>query len=61
MFGFNKVGYFFYILVINLFFGLNEVIVMLREEGMVNVFVCYVCYGKVIWVVVEVWGLDILC
>ncbi len=57
----NKKGYFPYTPATNLFYGLDEAINMLTEEGLENVFVRHKRFAEATRVAVKAWGLEILC
>ena len=45
----------------NLLFGLNEAILMLKEEGLENVFARHKRYAEATRLAVQTWGLEVLC
>ena len=57
----NKKGYFPYTPATNLFYGLDEAINMLTEEGLENVFIRHKRFAEATRVAVNAWGLEILC
>ncbi len=57
----NKKGYFPYTPATNLFYGLDEAINMLTEEGLDNVFKRHKRFAEATRVAVKSWGLEILC
>ncbi len=57
----NKKGYFPYTPATNLFYGLDEAINMLTEEGLENVFKRHKRFAEATRVAVNSWGLEILC
>ena len=57
----NKKGYFPYTPATNLFYGLDEAINMLTEEGLENVFVRHKRFAEATRVAVKAWGFEILC
>jgi alanine-glyoxylate transaminase/serine-glyoxylate transaminase/serine-pyruvate transaminase len=57
----NKNGYFPYTPATNLLYGLDEVIKMLLEEGLENVFARHARHGEATRRAVRAWGLEILC
>ena len=57
----NKKGYFPYTPATNLFYGLDEAINMLTEEGLDNVFKRHKRFAEATRVAVNSWGLEILC
>ncbi|MEM9222662.1 MAG: aminotransferase class V-fold PLP-dependent enzyme [Pseudomonadota bacterium] len=61
MIGPNEKGYFPYTPATNTLYGLNEVIAMLREEGLENVFARHARHGEATRAAVRAWGLEVLC
>ena len=59
--GANKTGYFPYKPTTNLLHGLNEVIYMLHEEWLNNVFARHARLGTAALAAVRSWGLEMLC
>ena len=57
----NSTGSFPYTPATNLLFGLNEAILMLKEEGLENVFVRHKRYAEATRLAVQTWGLEVLC
>lgn len=57
----NKKGFFPYTPGTNLFYGLNEAIAMLHEEGLDNVFARHARLGAATRAAVKAWGLEVLC
>jgi len=57
----NKTGFFPYTPATNLLYGLREAIVMLREEGLANVFARHARHGEAARCAVRAWGLDLVC
>ena len=57
----NKKGYFPYTPATNLFYGLDEAINMLTEEGLENVFKRHKRFAEATRLAVNSWGLEILC
>jgi alanine-glyoxylate transaminase/serine-glyoxylate transaminase/serine-pyruvate transaminase len=57
----NKGGYFPYTPATNLLYGLREALVMLREEGLANVFARHARHAEATRRAVRAWGLEILC
>ena len=57
----NKKGFFPYTPATNLFYGLDEAINMLTEEGLDNVFKRHKRFAEATRVAVKSWGLEILC
>ncbi len=57
----NKKGYFPYTPATNLFYGLDEAINMLTEEGLDNVFKRHKRFAEATRIAVNSWGLEILC
>lgn len=57
----NKNGFFPYTPATNLFYGLDEAINMLLEEGLENVFARHKRHAEATRLAVKAWGLDILC
>ena len=57
----NKNGFFPYTPATNLFYGLDEAIDMLLEEGLENVFVRHKRHAEATRLAVKAWGLEILC
>ncbi|MAV48909.1 MAG: serine--glyoxylate aminotransferase [Pelagibacteraceae bacterium] len=57
----NKNGFFPYTPATNLFYGLDEAINMLLEEGLENVFARHKRHAEATRLAVKAWGLEILC
>ena len=57
----NKSGYFPYTPATNLLYGLREAILMLREEGLQQVFARHARHAEATRRAVRAWGLEILC
>lgn len=57
----NKNGFFPYTPATNLLYGLREALVMLREEGLPNVFARHLRHAEATRRAVRAWGLEILC
>jgi alanine-glyoxylate transaminase / serine-glyoxylate transaminase / serine-pyruvate transaminase len=57
----NASGFFPYTPATNLLYGLREALVMLREEGLHNVFARHARLGEATRRAVRAWGLEILC
>ncbi|WP_440679428.1 pyridoxal-phosphate-dependent aminotransferase family protein [Candidatus Pelagibacter sp. HIMB1517] len=57
----NKNGFFPYTPVTNMFYGLDEAINMLLEEGLENVFARHKRHAEATRLAVKAWGLEILC
>jgi alanine-glyoxylate transaminase/serine-glyoxylate transaminase/serine-pyruvate transaminase len=57
----NQSGYFPYTPATNLLYGLREALLMLREEGLENVFARHARHGEATRRAVQAWGLEILC
>ena len=57
----NRNGFFPYTPGTNLLFGLREALLMLREEGLANVFARHARLGEAARRAVQAWGLEILC
>jgi alanine-glyoxylate transaminase/serine-glyoxylate transaminase/serine-pyruvate transaminase len=57
----NSAGAFPYTPATNLLFGLNEAILMLKEEGLDNVFKRHKRYAEATRLAVQTWGLEVLC
>ncbi|EMH79965.1 serine-pyruvate aminotransferase/archaeal aspartate aminotransferase [alpha proteobacterium HIMB114] len=57
----NKNGFFPYTPATNLFYGLDEAINMLLEEGLENVFARHKKHAEATRLAVKAWGLEILC
>ena len=57
----NKNGFFPYTPATNLFYGLDEAIDMLLEEGLENVFARHQRHAEATRLAVKAWGLEILC
>ena len=57
----NSTGSFPYTPATNLLFGLNEAILMLKEEGLENVFARHKRYAEATRLAVQTWGLEVLC
>jgi alanine-glyoxylate transaminase/serine-glyoxylate transaminase/serine-pyruvate transaminase len=61
MLGQNKIGFFPYTPATNLLFGLRESLLMLREEGLENVFARHSRHGEATRRAVRAWGLETVC
>jgi alanine-glyoxylate transaminase / serine-glyoxylate transaminase / serine-pyruvate transaminase len=57
----NKTGFFPYTPATNLLYGLREAILMLKEEGLANVFARHQRHAEATRRAVRAWGLEILC
>ena len=57
----NREGFFPYTPATNLLWGLREALIMLREEGLQNVFARHARHGEATRAAVRAWGLEILC
>jgi len=57
----NSTGAFPYTPATNLLFGLNEAILMLKEEGLDNVFLRHKRHAEATRLAVQTWGLEVLC
>jgi alanine-glyoxylate transaminase/serine-glyoxylate transaminase/serine-pyruvate transaminase len=57
----NRAGFFPYTPATTLLYGLREALVMLREEGLNNVFRRHDRYAEATRVAVKTWGLEIVC
>lgn len=57
----NREGFFPYTPATNLLWGLREALIMLREEGLRNVFARHARHGEATRAAVRAWGLEILC
>ncbi|MDC3129449.1 aminotransferase class V-fold PLP-dependent enzyme [Paracoccaceae bacterium] len=57
----NSTGAFPYTPATNLLFGLNEAILILKEEGLENVFARHERYAEATRLAVQTWGLEVLC
>jgi alanine-glyoxylate transaminase/serine-glyoxylate transaminase/serine-pyruvate transaminase len=57
----NQSGYFPYTPATNLLYGLREALLMLREEGLENVFARHARHGEATRRAVQAWGLENLC
>ena len=57
----NDAGFFPYTPATNLLYGLREALVMLREEGLPNVFRRHARHAEAARAAVRAWGLDIVC
>jgi alanine-glyoxylate transaminase/serine-glyoxylate transaminase/serine-pyruvate transaminase len=57
----NKSGFFPYTPATSLLYGLREALVMLREEGLQNVFRRHERHGAATRAAVRAWGLEIVC
>ena len=57
----NSSGAFPYTPATNLLFGLNEAILMLKEEGLDHVFARHKRYAEATRLAVQTWGLEVLC
>ena len=57
----NKNGFFPYTPATNLFYGLDEAINMILEEGLENVFARHKRHAEATRLAVKAWGLEILC
>lgn len=61
MIKFNATGFFPYTPATNLLYGLKEALVMLREEGLDNVFSRHQRLASACRAAVKAWGLEVLC
>ena len=61
MIKFNATGFFPYTPATNLLYGLKEALVMLREEGLDNVFARHQRLASACRAAVKAWGLEVLC
>ena len=57
----NSTGAFPYTPATNLLFGLNEAILILKEEGLENVFARHKRHAEATRLAVQTWGLEVLC
>jgi alanine-glyoxylate transaminase / serine-glyoxylate transaminase / serine-pyruvate transaminase len=57
----NKTGFFPYTPATNLLYGLREAILMLKEEGLANVFSRHQRFAEATRRAVRAWGLEVLC
>jgi alanine-glyoxylate transaminase/serine-glyoxylate transaminase/serine-pyruvate transaminase len=57
----NAAGFFPTTPATNLLYGLREVVAMLKEEGLANVFARHRRYGEATRRAVRAWGLEVLC
>ena len=57
----NSTGAFPYTPATNLLFGLNEAILMLKEEGLDNVLLRHKRHAEATRLAVQTWGLEVLC
>jgi alanine-glyoxylate transaminase/serine-glyoxylate transaminase/serine-pyruvate transaminase len=57
----NKIGFFPYTPATNLLYGLQEAILMLEEEGLLNVFARHDRHAEATRRAVQAWGLQVLC
>ena len=57
----NSIGAFPYTPATNLLFGLNEAILMLKEEGLDEVFLRHKRHAEATRLAVQTWGLEVLC
>ncbi|HWZ45948.1 MAG TPA: aminotransferase class V-fold PLP-dependent enzyme [Candidatus Saccharimonadales bacterium] len=57
----NREGFFPYTPATNLLYGLREALIMLKEEGLANVFARHARHGEATRAAVRAWGLGILC
>ena len=57
----NKIGFFPYTPAPNLLYGLQEAILMLEEEGLLNVFARHDRHAEATRRAVRAWGLEVLC
>lgn len=57
----NRQGFFPYTPATNLIYGLREALLMLQEEGLVNVFRRHQRHGEAARAAVRAWGLEIVC
>src|SRR5258708_39433030 len=57
----NREGFFPYTPATNLLWGLREALIMLREEGLQNVFARHARHGEATRAAVRAWGIAILC
>ena len=56
----NKAGFFPYTPSTNILYGLREALIMLREEGLENVFARHERFGRATRAAAKAWGLDIV-
>ncbi len=61
MLGQNKSGFFPYTPATNLLYGLRESLLMLREEGLENVFARHARHAEATRRAVRAWGLEVVC
>ncbi|HEX7288576.1 MAG TPA: aminotransferase class V-fold PLP-dependent enzyme [Candidatus Angelobacter sp.] len=57
----NRTGFFPYTPATNLIYGLREALLMLQEEGLLNVFRRHQRHGEATRAAVQAWGLEIVC
>lgn len=57
----NRSGFFPYTPATNLIYGLREALLMLQEEGLINVFRRHQRHGEATRAAVRAWGLEIVC
>ncbi len=57
----NREGFFPYTPATNLIYGLREALLMLQEEGLINVFHRHQRHGEATRAAVRAWGLEIVC
>jgi len=57
----NESGYFPFTPATNLLYGLREALIMLREEGLENVYARHHRHGEATRAAARAWGLEILC
>jgi alanine-glyoxylate transaminase/serine-glyoxylate transaminase/serine-pyruvate transaminase len=57
----NRAGFFPYTPATNLIYGLREALLMLQEEGLMNVFRRHQRHGDATRAAVRAWGLEIVC
>lgn len=57
----NRAGFFPYTPATNLIYGLREALLMLQEEGLLNVFRRHQRHGEATRAAVQAWGLEIVC
>jgi alanine-glyoxylate transaminase/serine-glyoxylate transaminase/serine-pyruvate transaminase len=57
----NRAGFFPYTPATNLIYGLREALLMLQEEGLLNVFRRHQRHGDATRAAVQAWGLEIVC
>jgi len=57
----NREGFFPYTPATNLIYGLREALLMLQDEGLINVFQRHQRHGEATRAAVRAWGLEIVC